>query len=105
MHVLPKGFMRIRYFGYLANRQRQEKLAHCRGLLAAATAPPPVPDTSSAPPPPHAASEEHDEQVVCPACQQGALRIVFQWDRYSPAASHPPAIAGRHSEQQREDSS
>ena len=32
MHVLPKGFMRIRYFGYLANRQRQEKLAHCRRL-------------------------------------------------------------------------
>lgn len=105
MHVLPKGFMRIRYFGYLANRQRQEKLAHCRGLLAAATAPPPVPDTSPAPPPPHAANEEHDEQVVCPACQQGALRIVFQWDRYSPAASHPPAIAVRHGEQQREDSS
>ena len=40
LHILPKGFMRIRYFGYLANRQRQEKLAHCRELLGAAASPP-----------------------------------------------------------------
>lgn len=104
LHVLPKGFMRIRYFGYLANRQRHEKLAHCRGLLAGAVSPP-APDLSSEPAAPQAASGEHVESVVCPACQQGALRIIFQWDRYSPAASHPPAIAVRHGEQQREDSS
>ena len=104
LHVLPKGFMRIRYFGYLANRQRQEKLAHCRRLLGEAV-PPPVPDSSPEPPAPHAANDEHAEPVVCPACQQGALRIVFQWDRYSPAACHPPVRAARHGEQPREDSS
>ena len=27
LHVLPKGFMRVRHFGYLANRCRQKKLA------------------------------------------------------------------------------
>ena len=27
LHVLPSGFMRIRYYGFLANRHRQEKLA------------------------------------------------------------------------------
>ncbi len=32
-HVLPKGFMRIRHFGLLANRKRKELLAHCRVLL------------------------------------------------------------------------
>jgi hypothetical protein len=103
LHVLPKGFMRIRYFGYLANRQRQEKLAHCRRLVGEA-GPSPVPDSSPVPAAP-AANEEHVESVACPACQQGALRIVFQWDRYSPVAWHPPVQTERPSEQPREDSS
>jgi len=33
LHVLPQGFQRIRYYGFLANRYRVEKLAHCRELL------------------------------------------------------------------------
>lgn len=33
LHVLPDGFQRIRYFGFLANRYRAEKLALCRRLL------------------------------------------------------------------------
>src|SRR6185437_17032402 len=33
LHVLPNGFQRIRYYGLLGNRYRQEKLAHCRCLL------------------------------------------------------------------------
>jgi len=33
LHVIPSGFMRIRYFGFLCNRQRARKLDHCRGLL------------------------------------------------------------------------
>ena len=32
-HVLPKGFPRIRYFGWLANRRRREFLPLCRYLL------------------------------------------------------------------------
>ena len=36
-HVLPRGFVRIRHYGLLANRGREEKLALCRRLLAAAT--------------------------------------------------------------------
>jgi hypothetical protein len=35
-HILPKGFPRIRYFGFLANRRRAELLPLCRSLLAAA---------------------------------------------------------------------
>ena len=38
-HVLPRGFPRIRYFGFLANRRRGVFLPLCRTLLAAA---PPV---------------------------------------------------------------
>ena len=39
LHVLPPGFHRIRYYGFLANRNRQQKLAECRRLLD--TPPPP----------------------------------------------------------------
>jgi hypothetical protein len=34
LHVLPKGLMRIRHFGFLANRCRQAKLAQIRTTLA-----------------------------------------------------------------------
>ena len=34
LHVLPNGFMRIRYFGFLANRHRTQKLKLCRELLS-----------------------------------------------------------------------
>ena len=33
LHVLPPGFHRIRHYGFLANRNRQQKLAQCRRLL------------------------------------------------------------------------
>jgi putative transposase/transposase-like zinc-binding protein len=39
LHVPPHGFQRIRYFGLLANRVRQEKLAQCRVLLGHTTRP------------------------------------------------------------------
>jgi hypothetical protein len=33
LHVLPKGFVRIRHFGFLANSQRSALLDICRRLL------------------------------------------------------------------------
>src|SRR5437899_5137746 len=33
LHVLPDGFQRIRYYGFLSNRDRDEKLALCRQVL------------------------------------------------------------------------
>ena len=44
LHVLPRGFQRIRQFGLLANRRRHDRLARCRQLLGAA-----VPDTAPLP--------------------------------------------------------
>jgi hypothetical protein len=32
-HVLPRGFVKIRHYGLLANREREDKLAKCRCLL------------------------------------------------------------------------
>jgi hypothetical protein len=40
IHVLPDGFHRIRYYGFLGNCHRAAKLAHCRELLGMA---PPLP--------------------------------------------------------------
>ena len=39
LHVLPPGFHRIRHYGFLANRNRQQKLTECRRLLCT---PPPA---------------------------------------------------------------
>jgi hypothetical protein len=36
-HVLPSGLMRIRHYGFLANRHKRESLAVCRRLLGAAS--------------------------------------------------------------------
>jgi hypothetical protein len=35
LHVLPKGLVRIRHFGFFANRRRDSALARCRTLLGA----------------------------------------------------------------------
>jgi hypothetical protein len=47
LHVLPKGFVRIRSFGFLANRFRAKHLALCRELLAVDT--PAIESPNSAP--------------------------------------------------------
>jgi len=62
-HVLPKGFPRIRYFGFLANRRRTELLPLCRSLLAAA---PPVETARTTVP---------TQLWRCPCCQ-GPMQIV-----------------------------
>jgi len=37
LHVLPKGLVRIRHFGFFANRRRETALARCRELLGTVT--------------------------------------------------------------------
>ena len=68
LHVVPKGFMRIRHYGITANARRQAKLARCRELLGTTPAPPlPVgADTAAAPP--------QDTTPRCPRCG-ASLRI------------------------------
>jgi Putative transposase/Transposase zinc-binding domain len=39
LHVLPQGFVRIRFFGFLANRRRKQFLPLCRMLLKVVSAP------------------------------------------------------------------
>src|SRR5262249_35191577 len=39
LHVLPQGFVRIRFFGFLATRRRKQLLPLCRNLLRVVSAP------------------------------------------------------------------
>lgn len=73
LHALPDGFQRIRYYGFLGNRYRQEKLARCRQLL------------NMAPPAQSPAALEYLDQHKeltgsslreCPVCHQGRMVIV-----------------------------
>ena len=49
VHVLPKRFVRIRYFGFLASRTRTRELALCRQALAVAPPPPAEPLATATP--------------------------------------------------------
>ena len=42
IHVLPDGFHRIRYFGFLGNCHRAQKLERCRRLIGMASPEPPT---------------------------------------------------------------
>ena len=84
LHVLPKGFVRIRYYGFLANGSRAQLLSRCRDVLGQ----------------PEAVSEseaEHDDDRegfldllprglrLCPHCGKGMLRCVQLLERPPPA--------------------
>jgi hypothetical protein len=90
MHVLPSGFVRVRHYGILANRHRQEKLVRCRELLGIAgteqvdtapTDPDPIPPSS------------HEATVtptrVCPRCGAGRMIVVAEF----PPLTLPEGIA------------
>ena len=70
LHILPAGFVRIRQYGFLANRARREKLELCRALLGAPSA-----RVEAGP------IRQSVESVpkLCPACGTGHIvRIGFQ---------------------------
>jgi hypothetical protein len=81
LHVLPSGFVRIRSYGFLANRYRAENLTRCRVLLG---------QRSRADEPRLQETEGTDvtgaEQGVvrCPRCQQGHMRIIEELPRQRP---------------------
>jgi predicted RNA-binding Zn-ribbon protein involved in translation (DUF1610 family) len=79
LHILPGGFMRIRQFGFLANRARKKKLAVCRALCGAPSA------DSAVAAIPVASGCERDHKL-CPACGTGhMIRItIAQWSRFEP---------------------
>jgi hypothetical protein len=74
LHVLPDGFQRIRYYGFLSNRHREEKLERCRQLLGMASAHPTTPATE----PPKDYRDRYEELTgislrLCPVCRRGQM--------------------------------
>lgn len=72
LHVLPKGFMRIRHYGFLANRCRAQRLPAIHEAIAAAWAASHPPDELLDEAAPGTAA------AVCPHCRQPALITVYQ---------------------------
>ena len=65
LHIVPRGFMRIRHFGLLANRRRATALAQCRQLLAVPAPLAPADPPADEPPP------DDPPARRCPFCHVG----------------------------------
>jgi hypothetical protein len=68
LHILPGGFVRIRQFGFLANRARREKLSLCRNLL---NAPTPLSNATVDDVP-----DRNTDKKPCPACRIGHMILI-----------------------------
>ncbi len=89
IHTLPERFQRIRYFGFLANRHRRERLAVCRQLLTHS-----VIELLPAPAVCRELSRVLDDlpAVRCPSCGEGILVPVgylpaYRWPARPPDTS------------------
>ena len=68
LHILPSGSVKIRHFGFLANRNRREALARCRSLLPA----PPVQASTLL-----TETQQRAVERRCPFCKTGTLHILY----------------------------
>jgi hypothetical protein len=82
LHLLPKGFMRIRHFGFLANRRRAKLLPLCFALLGVTQPAEQIAVGSSSP---------HPEFWVCPQCG-GAMVIVERLAGAQTRVRPPPSF-------------
>src|SRR5262249_45856339 len=83
LHVLPSGFVRIRHYGLLSNRLRQERMVTCRALLdndLGSKFPLPTPSTE-----PDVSDTKPDPTTRCPCCGKGRVFIV---EDLPPSAFH-----------------
>jgi hypothetical protein len=71
LHVLPRGFVKIRHFGWMANRQRAAQLARCRELLSAGV---PAGDAAVL----LTGEQRQAAERRCPLCRHGLLHII-EW--------------------------
>lgn len=81
LHVLPKGFVRIRHYGFLANRVRDERIDLARCLLHRQTQLQDAPRYPRTGPSPSPTSFDR-----CPCCRTGRLLVVGE---IPPSQPHP----------------
>jgi Putative transposase/Transposase zinc-binding domain len=67
LHVLPRGFVKIRHFGFLANRGREYNLRLCRALLCPASS-----NIAGAP----EVTPQPAQAERCPLCREGCMQPV-----------------------------
>jgi Putative transposase/Transposase zinc-binding domain len=99
-HVLPTGFVRIRHFGLLANRHREEKLNRCRSLLkTSATVDSsellPVEGTEASKTEAHVgevAEAVAKADVRCPVCGKGRMVVIELLPRAATLPSNVSAV-------------
>ena len=77
LHQLPTGFVRIRYYGFLANRVRRSSLPLIRSLLHTKIDPP-------------RSTQNEPETWPCPRCKGGVLRWREAIDPVRPPSRAPP---------------
>ena len=82
LHILPKGFVRIRNFGFLANRKRAKLLPLCLHLLGAT--PPPQAER-------HASGAKDPQSWRCPKCG-GPMRVIQRFTAAELQLRSPPAV-------------
>jgi hypothetical protein len=80
LHVVPRGFMRIRHYGLLANSQRRHKLARSRTLLGVVDLAPPTVDNEPTDDEPRGERDDHrlsDDRGPgpCPVCGK-PMRVI-----------------------------
>jgi Putative transposase/Transposase zinc-binding domain len=85
IHVLPKGFHRIRHYGLFANAARQQNIAQARQLLAVPAAKPDMDETNGA-----EASASQPLAHPCPCCG-GRMVIVETFTRGATPRDRPSA--------------
>jgi len=86
MHVLPKGFHRIRHYGLLANSSRADNVAKARALLNV-----PKPDATSGDPKPADAAEPPMLSRPCPCC--GGRMLIIETFARGCEPNYRPATA------------
>ena len=84
LHLLPDGFVRIRNFGFLANRKRATNLPLCFQLLGAAPTPPAKQDKSGA--------GNASDLWLCPKCA-GPMVVVERLTAAEIQLRSPPRIS------------
>ena len=85
LHVLPSGFVKIRHFGLLANRNRRRALTLCRLHLNPAAS-----ETT-------AILSQLQQQALhrcCPSCKRGTLHIIARLSTYALATYTTLASTG-----------
>jgi Putative transposase/Transposase zinc-binding domain len=91
-HVLPRGFVRIRHYGFLCNRLRPTMLALCRRFLSESTPAAPAAPAGEDKPLREAARDRNPQSALCPACGRGPVGVIQRIPRPRLSqllASHP----------------